>query len=125
MELELASKQYVSKQNNSKTMFCPQKQIRMSEFARNIVNGLIWDDIKEEKVHPKVLYKMGLQQQLGLTVNRTLARDQKIQQLDEEIKNSVSSPKDGSAKNLLAQAMAKQMAPKKKEENKKDLFAVS
>lgn len=59
-ELKEAIKMHVSKQTNKKSMFCPSKQLRMSQFARDIVNGIIWDDIKEEKVHPKVLFKINL-----------------------------------------------------------------
>lgn len=43
-------------------MLCPHKKLRMNEFSRDIVNGIIWDEVKEKKTHPSVLYKMGLQQ---------------------------------------------------------------
>lgn len=42
-------------------MLCPAKEIRMNDFARDIVNGIIWDDIREHKVHPKVLFKLKMQ----------------------------------------------------------------
>lgn len=32
--------------------------MRISDFARDIVDGIIWDDIKDHKVHPRVLFKM-------------------------------------------------------------------
>ena len=51
-DIDDAIKNYISKQNNSKTMYCPHKHLQISEFARDIVNGMIWDDIKDEKVHP-------------------------------------------------------------------------
>lgn len=54
-----ASKQHMSKQKNNKAMLCPQKVLRMDEFARDIVNGIIWDGVKQKKVNPQAIFKMG------------------------------------------------------------------
>ena len=55
-----AMKQHVSKQTNKKSMLCPHKVLRINEFSRDIINGIIWDEVRDKKVHPKVLFKMGL-----------------------------------------------------------------
>lgn len=57
-EIHDAMKAHVSKRNNPKAMLCPDKVLRLSDFARDIVDGIIWDDVKSGKVHPKVLFKM-------------------------------------------------------------------
>lgn len=84
-EIKEAIKMHVTKQTNKKSMFCPSKQLRMSDFARDIVNGIIWDDIKEEKVHPKVLFKINLQQQMGVKVNKKMLRDKINDDLDKAL----------------------------------------
>lgn len=56
-----AAKIHISKQKNKKNMLCPQKVLRMDEFARDIVNGIIWDEVRSGKVHTKALFKMGVQ----------------------------------------------------------------
>jgi len=66
-------------------MLCPQKVLRMNEFSRDIVNGIIWDEVRERKTHPGVLFKMGLQQQLGVSLNRELVREEEILKLDREL----------------------------------------
>lgn len=53
-----AIKAHVSQHKNRKVMLCPQRKIRLSDFARDVVDGIIWDGVKEHKVHPRVLYKM-------------------------------------------------------------------
>ena len=60
-EHKSAAKSHISKQKNKKMMLCPQKVLRMNEFARDIVNGIIWDEVRARKVHSKALFKMGLQ----------------------------------------------------------------
>ena len=57
-ETKAASEAHVSKQVNKKSMLCPQKVLRMNEFARDVVNGIIWDEIKQKKVSPAVLFAM-------------------------------------------------------------------
>ena len=42
----------------------------MNEFARDILNGIIWDDVRSKKVHPKVLFKMGIQQKFGINITK-------------------------------------------------------
>ena len=54
-EITEALKAHVAKQQNAKVMLCPQRQLRLSDFARDVVDGIIWDNIKEQKVHPRVL----------------------------------------------------------------------
>ena len=57
-EIADAIKAHVSKQQNRKAMLCPQRELHLSDFARDIVDGMIWDHVKEHKVHPRVLFKM-------------------------------------------------------------------
>ena len=33
-------------------MLCPDKVLRINEFSRDIINGIIWDDVRDRKVHP-------------------------------------------------------------------------
>ena len=51
-------------------MLCPQRVLRLSDFARDVIDGIIWQDIKERKVHPRVLYKMSTQESMGIMVNK-------------------------------------------------------
>ena len=57
-EIVEAIKAHVSKQQNRKVMLCPNRLLRMSDFARDVVDGIIWDEVRERKVHPRVLIKM-------------------------------------------------------------------
>ena len=59
-ETRKALQSHISKQTNKKSMLCPQKQLRLNEFSRDIINGIVWDEVRERKVHPKVLFRMGL-----------------------------------------------------------------
>ena len=70
-----AMKQHVTKTTNKKSMLCPHKVLRMNDFSRDIINGIIWDDIRNRKVHPKVLVKMGFQQKYGLKVTKKMVRE--------------------------------------------------
>ena len=56
-------------------MLCPQKVLRMNEFSRDIINGIIWDQIKEKKTHPTVLFKIGMQQTVGLKMYLETLKD--------------------------------------------------
>ena len=38
----------------------------MSYYARTLANGIIWHDIKDKKVHPKVLRNEQLARAMGL-----------------------------------------------------------
>lgn len=69
-ETKKALQSIITKQTNKKSMLCPQKVLRMNEFSRDIVNGIIWDEIRERKIHPKVLFKMGMQQTYGLSLTK-------------------------------------------------------
>ena len=63
-------------------MLCPHKVLRINEFSRDIINGIIWDEVRDKKVHPKVLFKMGLQQKYGLSVTKKMVREQEIEKLN-------------------------------------------
>ena len=51
---------------NERSMLAPQKNLTMNYFARTLTNGIIWHDIKDKKVHPKVLRNEQLARGLGL-----------------------------------------------------------
>ena len=61
---------HITKQTNKKSMLCPQKVLRLNEFSRDIINGIIWDEVRERKIHPKVLFRMGLMQSYGLSLTK-------------------------------------------------------
>ena len=56
-------------------MLCPQKILRLNEFSRDIINGIIWDEVKERKVHPKVLFRMNMQRYYGMNLSKQMIRD--------------------------------------------------
>jgi hypothetical protein len=66
-------------------MLCPQKVLRMNEFSRDIINGIIWDQIKEKKTHPAVLFKMGMQQAVGLKMTVESIKEKALRKLDNEL----------------------------------------
>ena len=80
-ETKIAAKAHISKHKNKKIMLCPQKALRMDEFARDIVNGIIWDEVRERKVNSKALMKMGFQQKYGLEANKRMLREKKLADL--------------------------------------------
>ena len=47
----------------------------MDEFARDIVNGIIWDGVRTGKVHTKALFKMGVMNKFGHDVTKQVMRD--------------------------------------------------
>ena len=86
-ETKKALQNHISKQTNKKSMLCPQKVLRLNEFSRDIINGIIWDEVREKKVHPNVLSKMGLQRSYGLSLSKQVLRDQKLEMLNRELAN--------------------------------------
>ena len=36
-------------------MLSPEKHLKVNEFARNLVNGIIFQEVKEDKIRPEVL----------------------------------------------------------------------
>ena len=76
---EQAIQEHISKLTNKKSMLCPQKILRMNEFARDILNGIIWDDIRSRKVHPNALFKMGAQQKLGVGITKQVIEEKHLQ----------------------------------------------
>ena len=50
----------------------------MNEFARDILNGIIWDEIKNRKVHPNALFKMGAQQKLGVGITKQVIEEKTL-----------------------------------------------
>ena len=74
-------KAHVSKHKNHKQMLCPQRQLRLSDFARDVVDGIIWDGVKEHKVHPRALSKMQYQTSMGIMVNKELLRKRELERL--------------------------------------------
>ena len=69
-ETKQAMMSHITKQTNQKSMLCPQKVLRLNEFSRDIINGIIWDEVRERKIHPKVLFKMGLMNTVGLNLTK-------------------------------------------------------
>ena len=95
-ETKKALQNHITKQLNKKSMLSPQKVLRMNDFSRDIVNGIIWDEVKERKVHPKVLFRMGLQQHYGLNLTKQIIRDQRLDTLNRELgRNSDMSYQSG------------------------------
>ena len=76
---EQAIQEHISKLTNKKSMLCPQKILRMNEFARDILNGIIWDEIRSRKVHPNALFKMGAQQKLGVGITKQVIEEKHLQ----------------------------------------------
>lgn len=74
-------------------MFCPQKELRLSDFARDLVDGIIWDNIKEEKVHPRVLCKMQVESNLGLFFNKELMRLRELEDLKKILSDTSETKK--------------------------------
>ena len=66
-------------------MLCPQKVLRMDEFARDIVNGIIWDEVRDRKIATKALFKMGVMQKFGLEINKKMLRKIKLDTLNLEL----------------------------------------
>ena len=77
-------------------MLCPDKVLRINEFSRDIINGIIWDDVRDRKVHPNVLFKMGLQQKYGLSVTKKMVREQEMEKLNQQTgrESHIRSEKD-------------------------------
>lgn len=57
----------------------------MNEFARDVVNGIIWDEIKQQKVSPSVLFAMATQQKMGLKILKKFNREKDLKRLNAEI----------------------------------------
>ena len=74
-ETKKALKSHISKQMNKKSMLSPQKILRLNQFSRDIVNGIIWDEVKEHKVHPQVLFRMDLHKSTGLSLTKRIIRE--------------------------------------------------
>ena len=45
----------IDEQSNQKTMLSPQKSLKVNAFARDLVNGIIMQEIQEDKVQEDVL----------------------------------------------------------------------
>ena len=87
-EMKDAMKLHITMAQNEKLMYCPQRVIKMNDFARDIVHGIVWDHIREKKVHPKVLFTMGLQHKLGLKVNKARLQELEMEKLDKLLGSS-------------------------------------
>ena len=57
----------------------------MNEFSRDIVNGIIWDEVKARKTHPSVLFRLGLQQSAGLNIYKRKVLDDQLKKLEKEL----------------------------------------
>ena len=120
-EMKEAIKNAVSKLTNRKAMLCPQRVLRLSDFAKDVVDGIIWADIKERKVHPRVLYKMSTQDSMSIMVNKELARKRELDKLEKML-----STRDSGLSNRHRDGQAHDSDDEKDESHLyKDLFTVS